>query len=121
MTIEIIEGLPDQVLGLEASGEIEDDDYVDVVLPAIEALLEQHERVRILYVLTEDFEKYEADAMWEDTKMGLHYFGKWERIGLVTDHAGYRRAITAFGFMMPGEVKVFDLAHRADAEAWVAE
>ena len=53
-----------------------------------------------------------AEILWD---------GKWERIGLVTDHAGYRRAIKAFGFMMPGEVKVFDLAHRADAEAWVSE
>ena len=121
MTVKQISGLPDHVLGFEASDEIEDDDYVDVILPAVEDLLERQEKVRILYVLTEDFEKYEADAMWEDTKMGLHYFGKWERIAFVTDHTGYRRAIKAFGFLMPGEVKVFSLDERAAAETWIAE
>ena len=120
MTVTIIEGLPDHVLGLEAGGEIEDDDYEDVILPAVADLLTRHDEVRVLYVLGEDFEKFELDAMWEDAKMGLQHFGKWERIAFVTDNTGYRRAVKVFGFLMPGEVKVFTLAERADAEAWVA-
>ena len=120
MTISVIKGLPDNVLGLEASGEIEDDDYDDVVIPAVEELLEHTEKARILYLLTEDFEKFEADAMWEDAKMGLHHFGKWERIAFVTDHKGYRRAVKTFGFLMPGEVKVFSLGELDDAKTWIS-
>lgn len=120
MTVTIMSGLPDHVLGLRASGEIDDDDYEDVIIPAVEELLARHEGVRILYVLGEDFERFEADAMWEDAKMGLSHIGKWERIAFVTDHVGYRRAVKVFGFLMPGEVKVFPLAELDDASAWVA-
>ena len=121
MTVKKISGLPDHVLGFEAVGEIEDDDYAAVIVPAVEDLLQRHEKVRVLYVLTEEFEKYDGDAMWDDAKLGLDHFGKWERIALVTDHEGYRRALKVFGFLMPGKVKVFDLDHRADAETWIAE
>jgi len=120
MSVTVIDGLPENVIGFEAVGEVEDDDYEDVILPAVEQLLESHEKVRILYVLGADFEKYEADAMWEDTKMGLHYRGKWERIALVTDHKGYQRSVKAFGFLMPGEVKVYPLAELDAAKEWIA-
>jgi hypothetical protein len=42
-------------------------------------------------------------------------------LGFVTDQAGNRRAIKAFGILIPGDVKVFDLAHLTDAETWIAE
>ncbi|MGI9603000.1 MAG: STAS/SEC14 domain-containing protein [Acidimicrobiales bacterium] len=119
MTVKLLDDLPDNVIGLEAIGEFEDDDYEDVILPAVERLLADHDAVRILYVMGEDFEKYEADAMWEDTKMGMHYRGKWERIAVVTDHKGYQRSIKAFGFLMPGEVKVYPMAELAAAKTWI--
>ena len=118
--IRIIDDLPDNVLGFEAVGEVEDDDYEDVLIPAVEGLLQNQDKVRILYVLGEDFEKYEADAMWEDAKMGMHHLGQWERIAVVTDHKGYQRSIKAFGFLMPGEVKVYPLSELAAARAWIA-
>lgn len=120
MTISVMKDLPDNVLGLAASGEIEDDDYEDTVIPAVEELLQRHDTARILYLLDEDFERFEADAMWEDTKMGLHHFGKWERIALVTDHKGYRRAVKTFGFLMPGEVKAFELDELEAAKTWIS-
>jgi len=120
MAVTVIQGLPGNVLGVEAVGEIEDDDYEDVILPAVERILEQHDKVRVLYVLGDDFERSDTDAMWDDAKMGLHHLGKWERIALVTDHAGYRRAVRVFGFLMPGEVKVYPLAERDSAQAWIA-
>ena len=121
MTVRVISGLPANVLAFEAIGEIEDDDYEDVLIPAVEEILKTQDKVRFLYVLGEDFEKYEADAMWEDTKMGMSHLGKWERIAVVTDHNGYRRSVKAFGFLMPGKVKVFPMAELDDAKAWVSE
>jgi hypothetical protein len=120
MTVTVLQGLPENVLGIEAAGEIEDDDYEDVILPAVARILEQHDKVRVIYVLGDDFEKFDAEAAWEDAKMGLRHFGNWERIAFVTDHPGYRRAVKMFGFLMPGDVQVFPLAEQARAEAWIA-
>ena len=120
MAVSLIEDLPQTVIGFEAHGEVTDDDYEQVLLPAVEQLLESQDRVRILYVLGSGFERYEADAVWEDTKMGLHFRGKWERIAIVTDHKGYQGSIKALGFLMPGEVKVFPLAGLHKAKDWIA-
>lgn len=121
MTVRLISGLPTNILAVEAIGEIEDDDYEKVILPAVDEILETNDKVRVLYVLGEEFEKYELDAMWEDTKMGMQRLGKWERIAVVTDHKGYRRSIKAFGFLMPGEVKVYPMTELDDAKAWISD
>jgi len=59
--------------------------------------------------------------MWEDTKLGLSHWTSFERIAVVTDHAGYRDAVNAFGWMIPGQVKTYRLADRGIAEAWISE
>jgi hypothetical protein len=112
-------GLPGNVVGAEASGKVTDDDYKNVLIPAVERAKEKHEKIRLLYVLGAQFEDYDAGAMWDDAKVGLSHFGAWERIAVVTDHSVYRGAIKAFGFAMPGEVKAYPLAELDAARAWV--
>ena len=69
--IELLEGLPDNVVGVEGVGEVAADDYKSVLVPAAEAALKRHERVRLLYVLGDRFDRVSAGAAWEDTKLGL--------------------------------------------------
>ena len=68
--IELVKGLPENVVGLRAVGEVEDDDYEDVVIPAVERALGGRKKIRLLYVLGPEFEEYESDAMWEDASSG---------------------------------------------------
>ena len=42
------------------------------------------------------------------------------QIALVTDHTAYAEGVKAFGWMVPGEIKVFSVADLDDAKAWVA-
>jgi hypothetical protein len=42
-------------------------------------------------------------------------------MALVTDVEWIRHAANAFGFLMPGELKIFALAEREAATAWAAE
>lgn len=37
-----------------------------VLIPAIEQLLEQHSKIRLLYVLGSELSGYSAAAMWDD-------------------------------------------------------
>lgn len=59
--------------------------------------------------------------MWEDTKVVIAHLPRWEKIALVTDHAAYVNDVKAFGWMVPGEIKVFAVADLSDAEPWVAD
>jgi hypothetical protein len=117
--LELIEGLPDGVVGVRAVGEVDDDDYEDVLEPAIAAALEGHDKIRFLYVLGEEFSGYETDAMWEDTKLGVKTFNSYEKMAIVTDATWVRRAVKAFGWLIPGEVRVFHLDRLDDARAWI--
>jgi len=117
--IEAISGLPENVVGFEAVGEVSADDYRDVLVPIAEAALKKGGKVRLLYVLGERFDGISAGAMWQDTKLGLEHLGAWEKMALVTDVEWIGHTVKAFGWMMPGEVRVFPVAERAAAEAWV--
>lgn len=118
--IELIPGLPDNVLGMEAKGEVTGEDYARVLIPAIERQLEGRDRIRVLYVLGPEFSGYSAAAMWDDAKVGMTHPFSWERIAVVTDHDAYRRLVNGFGFLIPGQVRVFPVAELEDAKAWVS-
>ncbi len=118
--IRLIEGLPDNVLGFEAVGKVQEDDYKSVLDPAIDAALENRDKIRFLYLLGNEFTGYSGGAMWEDTKVGVSDWTKFEKIALVTDHKGYRDGANAVGWMIPGGFRTFSVADLALAEAWVA-
>jgi hypothetical protein len=120
MAMELLTGLPDQVVGIRAIGEVEDDDYEDVLEPAVEDRLSRHDKIRLLYVLGPEFTGYEADAVWEDTKLGVKTFNDYERMAIVTDTTWLRRTVKAFGWAIPGEVQVFPYDRLDDARAWIA-
>jgi hypothetical protein len=117
--LTLIDGLPDHVVGVRASGEVSDDDYEDVLVPAIDAARARHDKIRLLYVLGEAFTGYEADAMWEDAKLGMRTFTAYDRIAVVTDATWMRRAVTALSWLMPGEARAFHVGEYDDALAWV--
>jgi SpoIIAA-like len=70
-------------------------------------------------VLGADFTGFSGGAMWEDGKLGLGHITRWERIAVVAREAWVRHAVNAFGYLIPGEVMVFDLADEAGASAWI--
>ena len=106
------------MLGIRAVGDVEDD-YDHVLVPAIENHRSRHDKIRFLYVLGPEFEGYEADAIWEDAKLGAKTFTSYERIAVVTDSNFVRRSLKAFGWLMPGEVKIFAVDDLADATSWI--
>ena len=118
--IRILSGLPDNVVGFEAVGEVLGSDYKDVLLPALDDALQNHEKIRLLYVLGAEFTGYSGGAMWQDTKLGFEHLRAWEKIAIVTDTGWVRDGVKAFGWMVPGDVDTFPTAERADAEDWVA-
>ncbi|MBW8060117.1 MAG: STAS/SEC14 domain-containing protein [Solirubrobacterales bacterium] len=119
--IELIPGLPDEVLGMEAKGEVTGDDYEQVVIPAVERQLERHSKIRLLYLLGSEFSGFSAAAMWDDARVGMEHPFSWERIAAVTDHDAYRRLFKGIGFLFPAKTRVFSVAELDDAKAWIGE
>jgi hypothetical protein len=113
--------LPDNVLGLRASGEVTGNDYTTVLVPALEEKLTRFKKARLLYVLGDEFKGYTGGAAWEDAKVGMKHFTAFERLAVVTDIDWIENATKAFGFMFPGEVRVFEDDDLEEARQWVSE
>jgi hypothetical protein len=117
--IKLLSNLPDNVVGVAASGHVSASDYETVLVPAVEAALKRHGKARLLYVLDSDLTGFTPGAMWEDAKLGIAHFTAWERIAIVTDVGWVANAARMFRFVMPCPVQVFSIKDRAEAEAWV--
>jgi hypothetical protein len=117
--LELLAGFPENVIAIEAVGEVEAGDYREVLVPATEAALEANDKIRLLYVLGERFEGVSAGAAWEDLKLGLEHLRGWETMAVVTDVEWIGHALRAVGWMIPAKLRVFPTSERAAAEAWV--
>ncbi len=118
--LDRITDLPDDVIGFVAKGELTSDDYEKVMIPAVDQALGDHDKIRMLYVLSGEFEGLTAGAAWDDTRVGFSHITRWEKIAVVTDKDWVRHSVEIFGYLMPGEVKGFTPAEESAALAWVA-
>ncbi|MEU2236960.1 MULTISPECIES: STAS/SEC14 domain-containing protein [Streptomyces] len=116
--ISKLDGMPAGVVGFEANGKISAEDYRDTVLPALTEAAGAGE-VRFLLVVT-DFDGMTGGAVWQDLKVGVEHLRAWKRVALVTDIEWMSHLTSMFGWMSPGETKVFPLARRDEATDWVA-
>jgi len=121
--IERIEDMPEGTMGFRFTGKITPADYEDVLIPGIKEMVDGGE-VRCLCELGEEFDGYEAAAMWEDFKTGAHYairdHSVWSRLAIVTDIDWIGHMVALFGWLSPGELKLFAASDGDAAKSWVA-
>ena len=117
--IRNMRGMPAGTIGFEAVGKVTAADYDDVLVPAISAAIERHD-VRLLYVLGEDFDSYSPGAVWADTKLWAGHMKAWKKIALVSDADWLENSVNAFGWLIPGKIKVFETDDVDDAKQWLA-
>ena len=78
-------------------------------------------KLRLLYLLGDDFSGFSAAAAWEDTKVGLRHFTLFERIAVVTDIDWIANSVRALGFALPAEVKIYGTDAFDEAWLWISE
>jgi len=116
---KVIEGLPQDVLAIEASGNVTHDDYRNILIPRAEAMMARGP-IKMLYVVGADFSGFELEAMWDDGAFGLSHWHDFRQIAVVTDHAWMRAMITMFKPLFPGDVRLFGPAELPAAKDWIA-
>jgi hypothetical protein len=119
--IELIDGLPDGVVGLEAVGRVDSSDYETVAAPAIQRALERHPKIRLIHVLDDRFTGYTTGGARQDAMLGLAHPRSFDRVAVVTDSESIRRIVRLGGWSIPGEMKVFSNRERDRAQAWASE
>ena len=121
--VERLADMPPGTIGFRAAGEIEREDYDEVLVPELHRALEAGEGLRTLYVI-EDLDEIEPAALWADSKLGfdlgVRHREAWVRSAIVTDIHWMARATKLFAWMIPGETRVFPVAELEAAKAWGA-
>jgi hypothetical protein len=122
--IEKLDGMPAGTLGYRATGSVTADEYRDFLLPEMRAAAEAGD-VRMVFAVGPGFDKFEVGALTQDIKAGLSlgigHPRAWTRAAVVTDVDWIAKATQTFGWMTPGEVKLYRLDDLEKAKAWVAE
>jgi hypothetical protein len=118
--LKLIEGLPQNVLAIEAIGKVTHKDYRDILIPKAEAMMAKGP-IRMLYVIGKEFTGFELEALWDDSKFGLMHWHNFSHIAVVADQAWLRAAVTLFTPFFRGEVRIFPVSELAAAKAWIAD
>src|ERR1035437_9357621 len=83
--LRIMNGLPENVLGVSAEGKITASDYEAVSIPAIKKI-KKKKNIKLLYHLGSNFTGFDPNTMMVDAKLGMNYLSNWDKIALVSDH-----------------------------------
>ncbi len=119
--IEEIDGRPEGTLEFKIAGRVTGADYDKVLVPAIEAALEQHDRIRLLCQVGPGFEGYDLEAAWDDARLGLRHWSGFDRIAIVTNVAWISSMVRALGFALPCPIADFALDELKEARLWLGE
>ena len=114
----LIEGLPADVLAIEASGQVTHQDYQGVLIPTAEGLMAKGP-IKMLYVIGPKFTGFELGALWDDSAFGMKHWHDFSRIAVVTDHAWMGGMVTMFKPFFHGEVRLYQLTQLPAAKDWI--
>ncbi len=113
--IRVIDGLPDNVVGILAKGRVTNEDCNKVLKPLMESSLKRHDKVRLYYEIGCRF----PGAAWEDLRIGLEHIPQWERVAVVTDVGWVRHTVNALRFLIASDVRVFTSFQAPEGRAWI--
>ena len=120
-SIEQIDGLPDDVIGLDFKGLITAQDYSKTLVPLVAEKSKEYDKIKLICVLGDYFNGYSAGAMWEDMTFGFSHLTTFSKLAIVTDEDWVRHGAKVFGMLMPTEVLVFSNSEIDEAKEWIIE
>lgn len=119
--MEIIPGLPENVVAVTVSGILTGEDYEKVLVPAIEGKVQKYGKIRLLYQLSEKYEGFDDKAMLEDVRFDIKYLAKFEKIAFISNVDWIINSIKVFKFIIPGSVRTYRNEELPEAKAWISE
>lgn len=113
--------IPAGVVGFEAVGTFDDDDFEDTVEPVLRDEIAAGRPIRLLYVLGAEMKEYEGEALAAQMKFSARHFSSFERVAVASDQDWLRPALRVVSALVPGQLRAFPIAELPDAKRWLAE
>ena len=97
---ELIEGMPPDVLAIEAVGKVTHEDYWTILIPKAEAMMAKGP-IKMIYVIGEGFSGFDLEALWDDDAFGIKHWHEFKQIAVVADLVWLRASISMFAPFFP--------------------
>ncbi len=107
------------LLIFEAEGKLTDEDYKQVLIPRLEAIIREYGKARLLLDMGDRFEGWEPKAAWDNARFGLAHRKDFERMAVIADRRWVDWALKIGSLFISGDMKTFAHSDRAEAFRWV--
>ena len=118
--ISLIPNLPSSMVGFRATGNVTEDDFKNVVMPAVQNAIDVNGELNYLLVLDTSLKDFSVGAWMQDAVLGAKHLLKWNRAAIVSDVKAIKKFTDLFSYAVPGEFRGFSHAELQDAIAWTA-
>jgi hypothetical protein len=108
-------------LVVKASGKLSAENYEMVFIPILEKLLKQYGNIRLVMQFDDTFTGWDAGAMWDDAKFGMHHLNDFKKIAFVGAPKWVTWATKVASHLMGGELKIFPPTDFLEAVVWVKQ
>lgn len=116
--LEPIDDLPDGVFGLHAVGTFTTEDFTTGIEPEVDAVVERHDKLRLVLHLGERFDGF-GDGAWGDLTDELRHI-HFHKGAVVTDDGHLSSAINVLKWTLHGHVRTFHNRELDKAIHWVS-
>jgi len=119
--IELMTGLPSNVIGFKATGEVTMKDYREVIFPEVERQVNKDEKLNYVFLIDTSLEDFTTGAWISDAWLGLKELANWRRVAIVSNVEKIRHFTDKAVHLAPGEYKGFKTSELNDAILWAGQ
>jgi hypothetical protein len=117
--IEVMAESQGNILGVKISGKLTTQEYEEIWMPKVEAVIQAHDKIRCYCLIEDDFQGAEAGAIWDDTKFGFKHRNNFEKLALVDGKKWMEWLMKIFAPLISGEMKFFPREQAREAWDWL--
>ncbi|BBY12104.1 STAS/SEC14 domain-containing protein [Mycobacterium marseillense] len=117
--IDVMRESDGDVLGLRATNKLTMSDYRDVLVPAVQALLDRFGTLKVLFLIDEPFDGWTLRAAWVNTLFDIRHRNDFVKVAMVGAPRWERSCVNVAALLMSGELRTFDRERLDAAWGWV--
>jgi SpoIIAA-like len=107
------------ILVVRAEAKLTDQDYKEVLIPRLEAIIREHGKARLLLDMGEAFQGWEGAALWDDARFGLEHRNDFEKMAVIGGPGWVKWGLKLGAMVVSGEIRSFSPSEREEALRWI--
>jgi hypothetical protein len=116
--LEILPESQANILGVKAGGTLTSRELQEVLVPRLQAIIQEHGRVRVLFSLDEEFQGWDLEALQRDG-FGPQQLKAFQKVAVVGASWRVSLQMKLLTFLISGEVRNFSRAELPEAWTWL--